>query len=163
MNRLAVLLQTAIGWLVAIALFLMMALTCLDVVGRYIINRPVPGAAELVQYMMVTAVFLALPVVTFRREHISISLIDSLLGPHARKIQRSLIGLASAIVFGYLCVRLWMHAAMNAANRDVIGYLNLPTAPAAFFASIFCGITVLVLVAMIVLDWSTSEIGRAHV
>jgi TRAP-type C4-dicarboxylate transport system permease small subunit len=35
--------------LVATALLAMMVITCLDVIGRYLINRPLPGAAELVQ------------------------------------------------------------------------------------------------------------------
>ena len=63
--------RTAVRWLVAAALFLMMAITVLDVIGRYLINRPFPGSAELIQYMMVAFIFLALPVVTLRNEHIS--------------------------------------------------------------------------------------------
>jgi TRAP-type C4-dicarboxylate transport system permease small subunit len=153
MNALAAALRTTLGWLVATALFLMMVLTFFDVVGRYVINRPLPGATELVQYMMVTSIFLALPVVTFRHEHISISLVDTMLGPRALRVQRTLVWLASAVVLGLLCVRLWMHGTMTATNRDVIGFLNLPIAPAAFLASVFCGATVVVLGAMMILEW----------
>ena len=149
--------RTAIRWLVAAALFLMMALTFFDVIGRYLINRPLPGAAELVQYMMVTSIFLALPVVTLRNEHISISLVDAVLGARARKVQRVLVSLISAVVLGFLCVRFWTHGMRMATNRDVIGYLNLPVAPAAFIASVLCGATVLVLCAMIVLFWTGRE------
>lgn len=153
MSGLAKRLRTVLAWLVAAALFAMMTLTFLDVVGRYLINRPFPGATELVQYTMIVAIFLALPVVTYRREHISISLVDSFLGPPARKLQRMFVGLVSAIVLAMLSYRLWLHAEGNAANRDVIGFLDLPVAPAAYLASLFCGVTVLVLVAMIVSDW----------
>lgn len=153
MNALAASLRTVIGWLVAAALFLMMLITLIDVIGRYVVNRPLPGANELVQYMMVLSVFLALPIVTFQKEHISISLIDSALGPTGLKLQRTLINLLSALVVGLLSVRLWTHGGVNAANRDVIGFLELPVAPAAFLASILCAVTVLVLVALIVLEW----------
>ncbi len=153
--------RSAVRWLVATALFLMMVITFLDVLGRYLINRPFPGAAEMVQYLMITFIFLALPVVTLRNEHISISLVESVLGPAARKLQRILISLLSALVFGFLAARLWSHATMLAHNRDVIGYLNLPVAPAAYLASVFCAITVLVLAAMIALECLGRESLRA--
>ena len=38
--------QSALGALTAVVLFAMMALTCVDVVGRYLFNRPVPGYAQ---------------------------------------------------------------------------------------------------------------------
>lgn len=144
--------RSAVRWLVAAALLAMMVITCLDVIGRYVINRPFPGAADLVQYLMITTIFLALPVVTLRGEHISISLIDSMLGGRSRRIQRALVALVSAVVLAVLCQRFWLHARMLATNRDVIGFLNLPVAPAAFLASVLCGITVLVLLAMVIAE-----------
>lgn len=143
MNAAASRLRALVDALVAIALFLMMLITFLDVVGRYVVNRPLPGAAELVQYLMLGFMFLALPLVTLRREHISISLIDSVLGPRGRRLQASLVAAASALVVAVLSVRLWQHGEMLAANRDVIGYLNLPLYPAAFFASVLCAVTAL--------------------
>jgi TRAP-type transport system small permease protein len=141
-------LRVTVDWLVAAALFLMMLITFLDVVGRYLVNRPLPGAAELVQYLMLSFIFLALPLVTLQEGHISISIIESLAGARARRAHRVLVFLGSAFVVGVLCVRLWMHGEMLAANRDVIGYLNLPLAPAAFAAAVLSGLTTLVLVAM---------------
>lgn len=139
-------LRKLVDALVALALFLMMLITLLDVVGRYVVNRPFPGAAELVQYLMLGFIFLALPLVTLRREHISISLIDSVLGPRARRLQGSLVAACSALVAAVLSVRLWQHGEMLATNRDVIGYLNLPLYPAAFFASALCAVTSIVVV-----------------
>lgn len=152
MLDLLALLRRLTRWLVVAALFAMMMITCLDVIGRYIVNRPFPGSAELVQYLMITTIFVALPVVTLRSEHISISLIDSVLGVRIRRIHRALVCLGSAVVVGMLCYRFWLHAQMLAENRDVIGFLNLPVAPAAFLASAFSGLTALVLVAMAVAE-----------
>ncbi len=138
--------------LVALALLLMMVITVLDVIGRYVINRPLPGATELVQYSMVTAIFIALPLITARREHISVSLIDGLFGERGRRWHRAVIAAISAIVLVLVSWKLWGHAQMLATNRDVIGFLSLPVAPAAFVASTLAGLTVLVLVAMVVSD-----------
>lgn len=152
MSDMAAMLRRLVRWLVAAALFGMMVITCLDVVGRYIVSRPFPGAAELVQYLMVSAIFVALPLVTLRREHISISLIDLILGPRAKQIQSALVCVVSAVVVTVLCQRFWLHAQMLADNRDVIGFLNLPVAPAAFLASVLSGITALILLAMAVAE-----------
>jgi hypothetical protein len=51
-----------------------------------------------------------------------------------------------------LCHRLWLHAQVLAENRDVIGFLNLPVAPAAYLASIFTGLTACVLGAVVVAE-----------
>ncbi|MDW8469595.1 MAG: TRAP transporter small permease subunit [Burkholderiales bacterium] len=52
-------------------LFAMMALTCVDVVGRYLLTRPVPGALEIIEILVAATVFLALPLVTLREEHVA--------------------------------------------------------------------------------------------
>lgn len=135
--------------LVALALLLMMVITVLDVIGRYVINRPLPGATELVQYAMVSAIFIALPLITARREHISVSLIDGLFGARGRRWHRATIAAISAVVLVFVSWKLWEHARMLATNRDVIGFLNLPVAPAAFLAGVLAGVTVLVLIAMV--------------
>lgn len=145
-------LRGAVRWLTAVALFLMMLITFLDVIGRYLINRPLPGSADLVQYLMVVFIFLVLPMVTLRNEHISISLVDSVLGPRARRVQRIIVSLISAAIFGVLAARLWMHAVVLMENRDVVGYLDLPVAPAAFLASVMCWITVAVSAVLAVLE-----------
>lgn len=152
MTAIGLFLRGTVRWLTAVALFLMMLITFLDVIGRYLINRPLPGSADLTQYLMVIFIFLTLPMVTLRNEHISISLVDSVLGPGARKVQRAIVSLISAAIFGVLAVRLWVHAVVLMENRDVIGYLNLPVAPAAFLASVLCAVTVVVSAAMAVLE-----------
>jgi len=38
--------------------FALMFLICADVAGRYLLNAPIKGAAEMVGYSIVTAVFL---------------------------------------------------------------------------------------------------------
>lgn len=147
--------------LVALALLLMMVITVLDVIGRYVINRPLPGATELVQYSMVSAIFIALPLITARREHISVSLIDGLFGERGRRWHRAVIATVVAVVLGFVSWKLWGHAQMLATNRDVIGFLNLPVAPAAFLASVLAGVTVLVLIAMVAGDLTGA--GSANV
>jgi TRAP-type C4-dicarboxylate transport system permease small subunit len=57
------------------ALAVMMFLTALDVGLRYIFNSPIPGALELVEYLMAVMVPFALTITAFNKAHIGVELI----------------------------------------------------------------------------------------
>jgi TRAP-type C4-dicarboxylate transport system permease small subunit len=59
----------------AACLALMMFLTALDVGLRYLFNSPIPGALELVEYMMALIVPFALAVTAFEKAHIGVELV----------------------------------------------------------------------------------------
>ena len=138
--------------LVAVLLFSMMTLTFLDVIGRYVLHRPVMGSAELIQYMLALLIFIAMPVVTAREEHISISIAEGLLGPRANSVRRILIRIICGTVMLAIARYMWTHAGMLAENRDVIGYLLLPVAPAAYAVSILSALTGLTFLGMAVAE-----------
>ncbi|MEJ2623996.1 MAG: TRAP transporter large permease subunit [Pseudolabrys sp.] len=59
-------------------LFALMVLRCIDVVGRYAFNAPVPGASELTGLGLALLIFATLPIVTAYGEHVSVGLLESL-------------------------------------------------------------------------------------
>jgi TRAP-type C4-dicarboxylate transport system permease small subunit len=130
--------------LVALLLFAMMLVTFLDVLGRYLVARPVPGSTEIIQYLLVLTVFLALPIVTWRDEHISISLVEGAFGELANRVRRAAARVLSGIVMLAVGWQMWGHAGMLARNRDIIGYLELPVAPGAYAVSILSALTGLI-------------------
>ena len=58
MKRISLIITQLLTHLGSIALALLMFLTVADVFGRYVLNAPIKGAAEMVGYSIVTAVFL---------------------------------------------------------------------------------------------------------
>lgn len=72
-------LEWVLSVFVALVLFYLMALRCVDVVGRYGFNAPVPGASELTGLGLSLLIFGALPIVTARSEHVSVSLLHLIL------------------------------------------------------------------------------------
>jgi TRAP-type C4-dicarboxylate transport system permease small subunit len=138
--------------LVAALLFAMMTLTFLDVIGRYMLHRPVMGSTELIQYMLALLIFIALPVVTAREEHISISIVEGLLGSRANAVRRILLRVVCAAIMLAVSWYMWSHAKMLAENRDVIGYLLLPVAPAAYAVSVLSGLTAATFLGMAVAE-----------
>lgn len=119
--------------LAGLALLAMLALTVADVFGRYLVNRPVPGVTELVQYTMVLLVFAGLPIVTHRRAHISVSLMDNAFSGVARRIQLALIHGTSAFVLIAMSWILFVESHAMRESEDVIGALRLPVYPAGYF------------------------------
>ena len=68
-NRLKRLLDALCGLLAAAALFAIMALTLVDVLGRKLLSQSVPGSLELTEILMVVVIFSALPLVSLHGEH----------------------------------------------------------------------------------------------
>lgn len=148
MQRIAAVARQLCDVLVALLLFLMMAVTVVDVLGRYVVNRPLEGSTEITRYLLVLVIFVALPMVTARRAHISISLVDKAFGPRADALRRTLVDLVAGTAMTAVGWFLWRHAGMLALHGDVIGYLLVPVAPAAYAASalsVVTGITFLTL------------------
>jgi TRAP-type transport system small permease protein len=58
-------------------LLAMMVLMVVDVVGRKAIDRPLPGAVELVERLLLLTVYAGIPLVSASQRHIRIELADS--------------------------------------------------------------------------------------
>ncbi len=59
----------------SVTLALMMFLTALDVALRYLLNRPIPGGLELVEYMMAMVIPFAVTITAYRKAHIGVDLV----------------------------------------------------------------------------------------
>lgn len=139
------LLARGLGVFVALAAFAMMAVTCVDVVGRYVFTAPLPGAVEINELLLGLMVFGALPLVTAGREHVSIGLLDNLFRGAVDRVRQALLNLVSGAVIGITAYRLWLKADELAANGDTTLYLRIPAAPFGYFMSLAAAVTTLIL------------------
>ncbi|MCS6920400.1 MAG: TRAP transporter small permease [Elioraea sp.] len=127
--------QAVLGVLVAAVLFAMMALTCVDVVGRYLLTRPVPGALEIIEILVAATVFLALPLVTLREEHVTADVFDALTPDWVLRIQHTVACLLSAGVCLVLAWRLALRALRMLDYGDTTAVLKITLYPLAFTMS----------------------------
>jgi TRAP-type C4-dicarboxylate transport system permease small subunit len=81
-------------------LALMMFLTAVDVAMRYVFNSPIPGALELVEYMMALLVPFALTVAAYNKAHIGVDLIMERLPQNFQLYAAFLVNLLTSIFFG---------------------------------------------------------------
>jgi TRAP-type C4-dicarboxylate transport system permease small subunit len=149
--------KTALGpleWVlsvfVALVLFYLMVLRCVDVAGRYGFNAPIPGASELTGLGLSLLIFGALPIVTARSEHVSVSLLHLVLGEFGRRIERGVLLFVSFAVLSVMAWRLWVKAGALAAYRDGSSYLGIPLAPFCYFMSAMTALAAFVVVLQVV-------------
>jgi len=144
--------ERASGWLEtlgAVALFAMMTVTFVDIVGRFLLHRPLPGSTDLVQVLLLLTAGCTLPAVTCRGEHLSIGLFDGARPTPLERARRAVVATVLSLTFAALAVLLWTYAGDTARNGDVIGYLRLPVAPFVYALSLLCLAAALVGAALV--------------
>ena len=131
-ERFGRLLEALLGAISATVLFVMMLLTAVDVAGRYLFSKPVPGGFELTEMMLAALIYCGLPLVSKRREHIVIDTFDTFM---SRRVKRSLDVLADVVCSVTLAGIGWLifrRAARVADYGDTTAVLRLPLAPVAY-------------------------------
>jgi TRAP-type C4-dicarboxylate transport system permease small subunit len=143
----------------AIAMFTMMTLTFVDVLGRYLFSSPVTGAYELTELLLAAVIFIGLPLVTADDGHIAVDLLDGALSDRVRTIQTWLIQLINIAAFGIFAWLLWENAFKVLRYEDTTAVLKIPYAWLGFLMAVTISFTTLVLVAkfLISLARKTSE------
>lgn len=138
----------ALQLVAAVLLLVMMAVTFVDVIGRYLFNAPLPGAFELTEVLLALIVFVGLPIVTARREHVTVDLLTGKLPDGARAALAWLATLATGAVLALLAWRLALSSRDFSAYGDATVYLGIPLGPVA---GIMAGLTALAALAAAVL------------
>lgn len=124
--------ERSLGVIVAVLLMAMMLITVVDVVGRYALKQPVPGAYELIELMLAIVIFTALPLVCLKDEHITVTILVEGFSARARQIHTGVVSLLCAGVLAAVAWRLYAHAAQLASYGDVTVFLRLPRGPIGY-------------------------------
>jgi TRAP-type C4-dicarboxylate transport system permease small subunit len=149
MKSLGARLEVALGVASATVLFSMMMVTAIDVIGRYLFNRPLPGGFEMTEMMLAALIYCGLPLVSKRREHIVIDTFDTFM---SRAVKRALDAFADVVCFVTLSgigVLIFQRAARVADYGDTTNVLKLPLAPVAYLMGVMIVVAALIHLALI--------------
>ena len=135
----------ALGAVAASVLFAMMVVTVIDVTGRYVFAKPLPGGFELTQVLLAQLIFVGLPLVTARGGHVTITLTDRWFSPFAASIRDRAVNLVCAMVTAGIAWRLWLLADRLGEYGDIFEFIGLPKAFAAYSMSLLAGLTAFIL------------------
>jgi TRAP-type C4-dicarboxylate transport system permease small subunit len=134
-------LDRALGLAAALLLFGLMSLTTMDVIGRYIFNRPLRGAFEVTELLLLTLIFAGLPLASRAGEHVTLDFIDRLLGARGSLLlERAVDLVCGALILG-LAWRVWVKAGKIAGYGDTTDVLRLPVAPFVYFMTLMVAVT----------------------
>jgi TRAP-type C4-dicarboxylate transport system permease small subunit len=133
----------------AFTLFALMVLRCIDVVGRYAFNAPVPGTSELTGLGLALIIFAALPIITAHSEHVSVGLMELVGSRLSRFVERTILLSTSLAALSLMAWRLWDKGNELASYGDGTSYLNVPLAPFAYFMSVMTALAVIVIALQI--------------
>ena len=136
--------DVALGAAAAGILLAMMALTVVDVVARYVFSRPVRGAFEVTELMLLVLIFAGLPLVSFSDEHAVMDFIDRILGSRGQRWLARLVQAACAAFMFLLAWLVWRKADRIWAYRDTTDVLRIVYGPFVYFMAITLGLAGLI-------------------
>ncbi len=125
-----------LGVVASAILLAMMLLTVVDVVARYVFSRPLRGAFEITELMLLVLIFAGLPLVSFADEHAVMDFIDRLLGPRGQGWLERAVQVVNAAFMFLLTWLVWRKADRIWAYRDATDVLRIVYGPFVYFMAV---------------------------
>lgn len=137
--------------LAILLLALMSALVVGQVVGRNFFDVGMPWADELSRFCGVALVFLGVPLLALRGQHVAVDMVPTMLPAHARRIATFIVEL---MVLAFAAVSLWaLWAFLSRAWKFATPTLGIPNwvyyAPAAVGFLLLLAVTIFRLAILI--------------
>ena len=125
-------LESALSLTSGTVLFLMMMITAVDVIGRYVFNRPLAGGFEITEMLLAALIYCGLPLVSQRREHIVIDTFDPLMSARVKRALDVLAEVLCSLTLGGIGYLIFRRAVRVAEYGDTTSVLKWPLAPVAY-------------------------------
>lgn len=94
-------------WIPSFLLACSVILLCLDVVGRYVFNHPIPGAPALATVCFIWVTYLGAAAISRRSRHIVIDVFVDRLPPRAQAAVQLVVQALIVVVLGYVLFFTW--------------------------------------------------------
>jgi TRAP-type C4-dicarboxylate transport system permease small subunit len=113
----------------------MMCLTFVDVVARYVFNRPIRGGFEVTELLLLVLILAGLPLVSHADEHVTMDFIDRLLRRGARLwLHRSVNLLVAGLMF-FMAWQVVIKAGRISSYGDATDVLRIVYGPFVYFSA----------------------------
>ena len=134
----------AFATLAGVAILFMMAVTSIDVVGRFFFNTPLKGAFEMTEITMALVIFAGLSLAALSREHITVNLFESRTPKWARRWQVVAGDIVCAAVVAVMGWRILERGSALVASRETTLVLGVMRGHVAWAMAALCAVAVLV-------------------
>jgi TRAP-type C4-dicarboxylate transport system permease small subunit len=136
--------DAVLGIAASILLLCLMMMTFADVVARYLFNRPIRGAFEITELLLLVLIFAGLPLVSHADEHVTMDFIDRMVpAPVLGLLVRAVHAIVAALFF-FLTWQVIIKAGRIAAYGDTTDVLRITVGPFVYFMAAMILLTGLV-------------------
>jgi len=143
LNRsLVAFLKYAALWILA----MMMFLTFVDVLLRYLFNSPVPGATELIEFMMGIVVTFSVVYCAHKRSHIGVDLVIERFPERTRRLIDCITSFLALILFLLITWQAFIYIADEYHSKLTSAVLYIPVYP--FIATVAVALAILCFVLL---------------
>ena len=125
--------DAVLGIAASILLSCLMLVTFVDVVARYLFNRPIRGAFEVTELLLLVLIFAGLPLVSHADEHVTMDFIDRMLPAPAVPVLIRAVHALVAAVFFFLTWQVIIKAGRICAYGDTTDVLRIAVGPFVYF------------------------------
>ena len=132
----------------------MAVLTCVDVIGR-LFDRPLFGSIELVSFLGVLTVAMAMPLTQREKGHIGVELFVDKLPKTGRLLFELATELASLVLFLIIAWRVLLLSTKLRSSGEVSMNLHLPEYAVVFLLGCCCLILCLVMLSSVITTLKT--------
>jgi TRAP-type C4-dicarboxylate transport system permease small subunit len=141
----SLLLARRLDMIAAMAIFVMMALTCVDVFLRYFFRKPIPGTYEIIALLGAVAVSFAMAHTLAEKGHVAVSLIVQLFPKRLQGIIEGVMSIFGIILFGLIAWQSVLYGLDCQRSGEVSLTLELPFYPIIYGVALGSGVVCLVL------------------
>ncbi len=118
----------------------LMAVTGIDVVGRYLLNKPLAGAFELTEMILSALVFSALPLVSRSGGHVDVDLLTMRLPGSVQQALGKMVAVLCALVLLFFAWRLWHLGSQQLVDGTRSESLHVPYVVFAWLGALCCAL-----------------------
>jgi TRAP-type C4-dicarboxylate transport system permease small subunit len=127
-----------VEWVGLFALLLIMALTCVDVIGAKLFRAPVFGALDMVMLAQLIAISFAVAMSLILGRHVQVEFFVPLLPKRLQVIMDCLVYFLSFVLFVLIVWRLFAYAYDLQIGNEESMTARIPLAPFAYGAAAAC-------------------------
>ncbi|MBO6782725.1 MAG: TRAP transporter small permease [Alphaproteobacteria bacterium] len=143
----------------AVLLFVMMALTFVDVIGRYVFTAPVFGAAEMIQFLLAMTIFGGLSLINATDSHITVELFEPWLKRRIPRLQPIIVQSFSVMVMAIIA---WQLTVFAIESHELGSFTVVLEWPLVVVAGTVAGLSVISLIAQVLGLILADEPGVHH-
>lgn len=133
-----------------VALAVLVIIPVVDIIMRRLINKPLPGAYELSEFILGVMVFTGMSYCAVKGAHVTVDVVTSRFSSRVQKVLDVVIYLFTWVVTGLISWQLLSLALTVKARHETSAILGIPVYPFELIAAI--GFAIMTLVFLVYLD-----------